>query len=392
MIAEIDFGKEEEGDSAFVRRAGHQHLRVLAFHINNEAAANKCYYTRLRLRQMLLDVARYQVDYMGGDANQAIFRFFQNQPSASISDSSFHLYLRRLVKVINENIVEEKHKVTYSMVTSNSQLQLDEYDEKYALSPPPKDDLQMDCMVGVLLGYGHGGLREFRETKMAGTPDYNIRVAEFFFNLGNRTLWLGPDDGDWHSPLTLVVRPHEVKNKRKRSDEKMRLRWAKYQVRQQEPWKEKDTAATTAEPPWKRDAPWKTSEPPWRTQRWNQWWDSSGWSSRSAQWYQTASESSWQSAPATERATSSGANTESTGRSAPPAEPDPQTGDVGDDVSMPDLEDMEDDLGDLSDIEDTFLQRLALDVTEDAQSNASSGVSPPAKKPCVQRGSLDTMD
>jgi hypothetical protein len=45
MIAEIDFGKEEEGDSAFVRRAGHQHLRVLAFHINNEAAANKCYYT-----------------------------------------------------------------------------------------------------------------------------------------------------------------------------------------------------------------------------------------------------------------------------------------------------------------------------------------------------------
>ena len=89
LIVELDFGLWDEAMASQPRSRGGQQqmhyglvnkgsmekVRVLTFVINNVKAANSCGTVRKRLRQLFLDVARYQVDYLGGDANAAVYRY-----------------------------------------------------------------------------------------------------------------------------------------------------------------------------------------------------------------------------------------------------------------------------------------------------------------------------
>ena len=56
---------------------------------------------RKRYRQMFYDVAKYQVDLIGGDANASMYRYFVGQKIPSIGQSTFHLMLRKFIKEIN---------------------------------------------------------------------------------------------------------------------------------------------------------------------------------------------------------------------------------------------------------------------------------------------------
>ncbi len=57
-------------------RGGYTHLRVLVFHVNNVAAKVRPQLVRKKLRQMLMDCVRFQVDVLGGDANGAMYQYF----------------------------------------------------------------------------------------------------------------------------------------------------------------------------------------------------------------------------------------------------------------------------------------------------------------------------
>ena len=81
MIAEIYFGDEpvDESDEITpltrlkpVNRAGMHTVRVLVFHAHCEVARVRCGNMRKRYRQMFYDIARYEVDLIGGDANASM--------------------------------------------------------------------------------------------------------------------------------------------------------------------------------------------------------------------------------------------------------------------------------------------------------------------------------
>ena len=47
-------------------------VRTLVFHVDHTAANTRVKTTRKRLRQMVLDCAKYQVDFEGGDCNASL--------------------------------------------------------------------------------------------------------------------------------------------------------------------------------------------------------------------------------------------------------------------------------------------------------------------------------
>ena len=57
-----------------IARAHMEDVRVGASHIHNEYARTKRRKVRMKLRQMLVDIAGYQVDFVGSDANAGNYR------------------------------------------------------------------------------------------------------------------------------------------------------------------------------------------------------------------------------------------------------------------------------------------------------------------------------
>ena len=68
-----------------------------------------------------MDVARYQVDYLGGDANAAMYRYYVGQPVPSIATSSLKVMLNTFVGAVNTVIYDPQHKIHAGLITSNSQ-------------------------------------------------------------------------------------------------------------------------------------------------------------------------------------------------------------------------------------------------------------------------------
>jgi hypothetical protein len=269
LIVELDFGIINASDhrdyqgkgsagapsvrsSGRVNKASFEKVRVLAFHINNVKAAKSPYSTRLRLRQLFLDVARYQVDILGGDANGAMYRYFPQQPIPSIAQSSFVVMLKTLIAAINSCVQDPRHKVHADFISSNAQDKLDRFQKLFTEKSPEvawkiieEDDGGIDCVVGVTISWGHSATatrwRESVDTTLLtaladpllGYSEFVAKVAEFPLLLTNRHLWLntaGNGDCSWHSPLIVRLRLQEDQNKRKRSAAAQEARNERYQT------------------------------------------------------------------------------------------------------------------------------------------------------------------
>ena len=239
--------------TGFVNHGTLDRIRVLTFVVHNKAAAQKPQATRLRLRQMFLDVARFQVDYLGGDANGSIYRYFKHQPVYSIGQSSFAVMLRTMVSAVNSVITDPKDKVHAGLITSNSQQVLDRikavydsHDAQTAWQILEDEGVSCDCIVGVVLSWGHSeplqkwrsekgtSLLEITQDPILGFPEFDIRVAHYPFLLNNSHMWLntsGNGDTSWHCPLFVRLRPIPDMNKRKRTQEKYEERRLRDQER-----------------------------------------------------------------------------------------------------------------------------------------------------------------
>ena len=58
--------------------------------------------------------------------------------------------------------------------------------------------------------------------------EWSIVVSEYAMYLENRHLWLGEKDADWHVPLNIIIKPADVGNQRKRTEQKRQESWQKY--------------------------------------------------------------------------------------------------------------------------------------------------------------------
>ena len=138
MIAEITFGEETNRHvnppkREPIQRARQDTYRIAVFHINNKAATDKLAYVRLRMRQMVLDLFRYQTDVIGGDANMSIFRYFKAQRVPSIVQSSLYVMLMRAKKALNENL--PLHQNVGVQVTTSSPLSTLDQADRYSETP-----------------------------------------------------------------------------------------------------------------------------------------------------------------------------------------------------------------------------------------------------------------
>jgi hypothetical protein len=344
MIAEVEFGEtklpanydpadfEKVRDGDQVMRAHMSKVRVLVYHIDNKKARETPQIVRLRLRQMFLDAIRYEVDFMGGDSNAAIYRYFTNQTVASVEVSSFHHVLDHFVKVFNTLAMEtrpadaEYLKLGFQVITSNTEQMLRyqmDYDE--ARGTPAfeafPDEPEFDVVTFVALNWGHdyqSYQERFRtpdkrnnrwrrgDPKSTGLLhelpheiDFEIKTTEYLLNFNNELLWLKPEDTDWHRPLMVSVRPWCTKNMRKRRGDARERRqdkrpsWQPEEGRGQDEggnneykksnwtedsnpqtWRASSSSTGSA---WPRDGEWVSSDAAASSSSWTEPSQSSGW-------------------------------------------------------------------------------------------------------------------
>ena len=145
-----------------VNKGSMEKVRALTFVVNNVKAASSCGTVRKRLRRLFLEVARYQVDYLGGDANAAVYRYYNNQQVPSIATSSLKVMLNTFVGAVNTVIHDPQHKIHAGLITSNSQESLDLFTKTYEEKTSERAtqelyDLGMsiDTVIGIVVSSGH---------------------------------------------------------------------------------------------------------------------------------------------------------------------------------------------------------------------------------------------
>ena len=246
MIVEVKYGTEycpgqvePIGASArIVSRAGMETTRFLIFHTNHKAASTKAFNVRLRYRQMMTDIARYQVDVVTGDANASMYKAFNSQPTYSIADSSLHKMMLAMGRFINYHAGGWPNYLDIRLVSSNTTEQLDELKKFYQTVPHQRtgEAPSVDCIVLYFLSWGHSSkLRSFRDTFgfelnpntglyegmdaeeyerqttdiVMGNSlkrDYDLKVTNYYMQFDNDLMLLGASDHDWHTPLQTVIR------------------------------------------------------------------------------------------------------------------------------------------------------------------------------------------
>ena len=315
LIVEANFGQWNEplqtrssggpGGShrGLVNKATLETVRILTFVVNNKAATDTLDYVRLRLRQLFLDAARFQVDYIGGDANASMYRYHKSQRVPNIEKSIFSVMKDTMIAAVNSVITNPEHHVHAGLVSSNSQEALNNLVSLFQTKTMEEGlqaywdgDLSIDCVIGVVFSWGHSAtLQSWRRENAQemvselsrptlGYPEFDIRVADFPFYLENTHLWLrttGNGDTDWHSPLFVRLRTLETKNKRKRSAAATVTRrerdFARMEARGllkgkgkgKGKEKGKQPSPAPSSPPWQsRDSSWQS----WQSEAW---WDTS---------------------------------------------------------------------------------------------------------------------
>ena len=68
---------------------------------------------------MLADVAKYQVDFMGGDANASMYHSFNQQEIPNIEQSSLNHMVKTMVEYINR-FSDNDVLMGYQMASSSS--------------------------------------------------------------------------------------------------------------------------------------------------------------------------------------------------------------------------------------------------------------------------------
>ena len=275
-------------------------VRTLVFHAHHEKAHSNCYTTRLRLRQMSLDIVKNQVDYMGGDANASVYKYYKNDSEhtgqLSIKHSSLMRTIQTMVEAVNKVCfpLQGGLPLIYQAVTATTTENLDKIKDYFDLPPARRRDIpypDQDAICMVAFSWGHSckaaesrvKAQEYIEKSKnpIAAGEYLIVVNEQAMKLQNRSLWLTSYNTDWHRPLQVTMRTFFQKNKKHHSLMSTNQHWYRNAALQREGRAPSRSSAENTYGSW--------SPPPWRTKEQDTWKDYStnAWNERGSGSWQT---------------------------------------------------------------------------------------------------------
>ena len=170
--------------------------RACVFHLNAHVARSKQGITGEALAVMFADCLHYQVDFMGGDANMAAYRYAgDKQTSISIQESAYQRMFRHFLKAARRAQGDDVHtSPTAQHTTSNPSDILRLYEETFnrrAADLPQLDWASfptLDCLVFTALQWGHSHRAAQWEEVTEEKQEYKITVSERLLVTTNESL------------------------------------------------------------------------------------------------------------------------------------------------------------------------------------------------------------
>jgi hypothetical protein len=261
-----------------VVRANFETLTVGVFHINSVMGKSP-ERARCILYGFIAKCMARKADVIVGDANKLANRYYADQAYDDMANSSFQVSMRQALYYWNQGTPLSR-RLSMEFVDAT---RLEDKESGDSHSRASQTDL--DCMAGVVLGWGKSLPQIFDRQKMENdymrdqvvdtisafadgrdaqeviltdndgnayrddtgsklpydvTPrDYTVFVSEMAKYVHNRDLWLKDTDQDWHLPMRVKIRQAHFTGVRQRTAEgweRSRLREKKYRsARSQKP-------------------------------------------------------------------------------------------------------------------------------------------------------------
>ena len=204
----------KESLTAPLKRAGMNSIRVCVFHLSSHVASGQVSLPHEALASMFIDCLFYQVDFIGGDPNMALYRYSgTKQGSMDIQGGMYQSIIsyflegwKQSPRVMPFCIPRAQH------CSANSLLLLKQYED--ALGGRPYKDCPnvdwntfpgLDPMVATVLEWGHSLTDDEWTEFPEDAKEFKLNVSEWLLNSTSANYLLNDRDYDSHVPLLLTV-------------------------------------------------------------------------------------------------------------------------------------------------------------------------------------------
>ncbi|OLP82970.1 hypothetical protein AK812_SmicGene36333 [Symbiodinium microadriaticum] len=189
-------------------------MRVCVFHLSSHVASGQVSLPHEALASMFIDCLFYQVDFIGGDPNMALYRYSgTKQGSMDIQGGMYQSIItyfldgwKQSPRVMPFCIPRAQH------CSANSLLLLKQYEDALGCRPYkdcPKIDWNtfpgLDPMVATVLEWGHSMTDDQWTDFPEDTKEFKLSVSEWLLNSTSANYLLNDRDYDSHVPLLLTV-------------------------------------------------------------------------------------------------------------------------------------------------------------------------------------------
>ena len=200
--------------TAPLTRAGMNSIRVCVFHLSSHVASGQVSLPHEALATMFIDCLYYQVDFIGGDPNMALYRYSgTKQGSMDIQGGMYQSIIsyflegwKQSPRVMPFCIPRAQH------CSANSLLLLKQYEDALGGRPYkdcPKVDWNtfpgLDPMVATVLEWGHSFTDDQWTEFPEDAKEFKLNVSEWLLNSTSANYLLNDRDYDSHVPLLLTV-------------------------------------------------------------------------------------------------------------------------------------------------------------------------------------------
>ena len=189
-------------------------MRVCVFHLSSHVASGQVSLPHEALASMFIDCLFYQVDFIGGDPNMALYRYSgTKQGSMDIQGGMYQSIItyflegwKQSPRIMPFCIPRAQH------CSANSLLLHKQYED--ALGGRPYKDCPMvdwntfpglDPMVATVLEWGHSFTDDQWTDFPEDTKEFKLSVSEWLLNSTSANYLLNDRDYDSHVPLLLTV-------------------------------------------------------------------------------------------------------------------------------------------------------------------------------------------
>ena len=183
----------KESLTAPLTRAGMNSIRVCVFHLSSHVASGKVSLPHEALASMFIDCLHYQVDFIGGDPNMALYRY------SGTKQGSMHIQggmYQSIISYFLEGWKQSPRVMPFCIpraqhCSANSLLLLKQYEDALG-GRPYKDCPKVDWNT-------------FPGLDPEDAKEFKLNVSEWLLNSTSANYLLNDRDYDSHVPLLLTV-------------------------------------------------------------------------------------------------------------------------------------------------------------------------------------------